>query len=51
MIANDDADNLQRPLAFYPSKDEPTSVVQHTAQVLQTKSFTAKCDYHLYDTV
>lgn len=51
MIANGDGDSLSRPLAFYPSKDEPTEQVQYIRKCIDNKPFTALCNYHLYDTV
>ncbi|CAK9785601.1 unnamed protein product [Cutaneotrichosporon oleaginosum] len=51
MIANEDGDNLARPFAFYPSKDEPGDVVKYIAAKLKEKPFAKECDYVLYDTV
>lgn len=51
MIANADGDNLARPLAFYPSKDEPNDVVEHIVTSIHQKAFKKDCDFHLYSTV
>jgi len=51
MIADSDGDNLSRPLAFYPSKDEPSAVVEHITASMKGKPFSDKCDFHLYSTV
>lgn len=51
MIANEDGDNLQRPFAFYPSKDEPIDVVKYISGKMKEKPFAKQCDFVLYDTV
>lgn len=51
MIANEDGDKLSRPLAFYPSMDEPKDVVKHISEQMKKKPFAEDCDYVLYDTV
>lgn len=51
MIANGDGDALARPLAFYPSKDEPADVAAYIEQTIKTKPFASQCDFHLYNTV
>nr|XP_019010459.1 uncharacterized protein I206_04928 [Kwoniella pini CBS 10737]OCF49240.1 hypothetical protein I206_04928 [Kwoniella pini CBS 10737] len=48
MIAVEDGDNLTVPLGFYPSKDEPTDVVEKIQQAIKA---IPRSDYHLYDTV
>ncbi|WWC72145.1 uncharacterized protein I206_106105 [Kwoniella pini CBS 10737] len=35
MIAVEDGDNLTVPLGFYPSKDEPTDVVEKIQQAIK----------------
>ncbi|KAL7419172.1 hypothetical protein Q5752_006008 [Cryptotrichosporon argae] len=50
MIAPEDGDKLERPLAFYPSHDELKEVVEHIEKQLIEKPFAAKNEFHLYDT-
>ena len=51
MIAAEDGDNLSVPLGFYPSMDEPKDVVERISKSIKAKSFSSKCEFHLYDTV
>ncbi|WOO76984.1 putative AIM2 family protein [Vanrija pseudolonga] len=51
MIAVDDGKHLDRPLAFFPSKDEPKDVIDSIVSAMQHKKFEEQCAYHFYNTV
>ncbi|WVN87541.1 uncharacterized protein L203_102724 [Cryptococcus depauperatus CBS 7841] len=51
MIAKNDGEKLSAKLAFYPSQDEPKDIVKEIEELIKSKPFADKCDYHLYDTV
>ncbi|KAL1413288.1 hypothetical protein Q8F55_001044 [Vanrija albida] len=51
VIVVDDGKHLHRPLAFFPSKDEPKDVIDSIVGAMQGKKFEEQCAYHFYNTV
>jgi dienelactone hydrolase len=51
MIAPEDGENLKVPLGFFPSVDEPKDVIQQIKVAMDKKDWSAKNEYHHYDTV
>jgi hypothetical protein len=51
MIASEDGSNLQVPLGFFPSVDEPKEVIGSIKEEMDKKQWSDKNAYHHYDTV